>query len=616
MENEYIEKDNDLQTIPQVNPFKEQRKLQVMKENLESELNIAPEYKGKFSLDSLVKMKQEKDKNKNTSFKKDARTKSQQEYGQIRAQQIANAEKQMKAYEKSGFENAIRYIPIISSYSKIGQADLLEQAGRKDEAEAMRTAAGVSAGLDLLTLGTGLKYPLPTVYGITGSAVGGNVGRIIGGNEGELTGSIIGGIGGATLPGLYNSIQHALLRHTFNKELNRASSNIKPPVINVEPITITNPQVPKQDNLLTLKNLSDINRIASIKSNISEAERIGIPKGERNQRVVRRKWKNDPLSEKEIWRNDPDTPVGAIQLSDDLSDIATPFDKYYVLDDVESITRGFPSRFREFKGNSIYDDIFQKLGDQLAYVHPSISAKGSLEENPMIWDYRRYLLNQGIPSENISTETLEKILSQQYQQLTNTMTGKAKGLVLWNGSPNWFDKFDYENNLGNVSHNMGNAGAGTYFSRGRQSYGLSDQSGYVPYESSVTMLPFQLNWNIQPYLITDIKSMPHYNQIEHIPENMMNRSIDYVRTLKPNNQLVINTFGGMRHPTLQPTKFQTNSNLGDQIEFRLRRNTGIKSLFPHPSTFVTNEDGTISIIRDWNDPRVNFKQGGKLKTKN
>lgn len=47
-------------------------------------------------------------------------------------------------------------------------------------------------------------------------------------------------------------------------------------------------------------------------------------------------------------------------------------------------------------------------------------------------------------------------------------------------------------------------------------------------------------------------------------------------------------------------------------EFMLRRNTGIKSLFPHPSLFKRNADGTISLIRNWDDPRVNYKQGGKL----
>jgi hypothetical protein len=44
----------------------------------------------------------------------------------------------------------------------------------------------------------------------------------------------------------------------------------------------------------------------------------------------------------------------------------------------------------------------------------------------------------------------------------------------------------------------------------------------------------------------------------------------------------------------------------------LRRNDGIKSLFPHPSTFVRNADGTVSVRRDWRDSRVNYKSGGKL----
>lgn len=399
-------------------------------------------------------------------------------------------------------------------------------------------------------------------------------------------------------------------------EFNRAVSETKlPETKSTKAKTVEHkPTSTQQENLLTLQNAQDINRINSIKSNISEAERMGIPKGERNQRVVLREWPKGPLPENFVWRRSNEDIVGEIQLSDDLSDIARPFEKDfpYRITDVQSGYAYFP-RFGEFAGTSIYDDIFNDLGSQLTYVHPSILAKGHLKENPMIWDYRRYLLSQGIPSENISTETLEKILSQQYQQLTNTMTGKAKGLVLWNGSPNWFDEFNFAENLGTVSHNMGNAGAGNYFSRGRQKYGLYDQPGFSYRLNSLDQVPFQLNWNMQPYLITDIKSMPHYSQIERLPENMMNRSRNYVRTLRPNDQLVIKISGGMRYPTLQPTKFQTMENMGDQMEFRLRRNTGIKSLFPHPDTFVRNPDGSVSILRDWNDPRVNYKNGGKIK---
>lgn len=48
------------------------------------------------------------------------------------------------------------------------------------------------------------------------------------------------------------------------------------------------------------------------------------------------------------------------------------------------------------------------------------------------------------------------------------------------------------------------------------------------------------------------------------------------------------------------------------LEGMLHRNTGIKSLFPHPSTLQQNSNGTWRIVRNWSDPRVNFKFGGKL----
>ena len=42
------------------------------------------------------------------------------------------------------------------------------------------------------------------------------------------------------------------------------------------------------------------------------------------------------------------------------------------------------------------------------------------------------------------------------------------------------------------------------------------------------------------------------------------------------------------------------------------RNTGIKSLYPHPSAFLRDNNGKIIINRNWDDPRINFKHGGTL----
>jgi hypothetical protein len=44
----------------------------------------------------------------------------------------------------------------------------------------------------------------------------------------------------------------------------------------------------------------------------------------------------------------------------------------------------------------------------------------------------------------------------------------------------------------------------------------------------------------------------------------------------------------------------------------LRRNTGIKSLFPHPSLLTRDADGKLRIVRDWADSRINYKSGGRL----
>jgi hypothetical protein len=53
------------------------------------------------------------------------------------------------------------------------------------------------------------------------------------------------------------------------------------------------------------------------------------------------------------------------------------------------------------------------------------------------------------------------------------------------------------------------------------------------------------------------------------------------------------------------------------LEFALPRNTGIKSLFPHPDAFRLNpETNQYELIRSWNDSRLNYEKGGKLISKN
>ena len=40
--------------------------------------------------------------------------------------------------------------------------------------------------------------------------------------------------------------------------------------------------------------------------------------------------------------------------------------------------------------------------------------------------------------------------------------------------------------------------------------------------------------------------------------------------------------------------------------------TPMKSLYPHPEAFTTNADGTIALQRSWENPKLHFKQGGKM----
>jgi hypothetical protein len=170
-------------------------------------------------------------------------------------------------------------------------------------------------------------------------------------------------------------------------------------------------------------------------------------------------------------------------------------------------------------------------------------------------------------------------------------------------------------------NNSGAMGPGNYFSREGTVYGhTSDAFG----RSTMN--------NTQPYIITEITSTPNGRIMQSkgvLPEMidgyLFRDKITNIGThvnpnfdIKLQQQIAATPITDTRAYIIPSTArgFKELYNLGDYNvgELMIRRNTGIKSLYPHPSRFVKNADGTVTLKPvDWSDIRVNYKEGGKLK---
>lgn len=212
--------DNTNVSKPIINPILAQRKYQQVVSDLEDELNI--KQKGVLPLNTLQKLKQQKEANTNTVVKQDNRSEAKRQYDQMRGEQVREANTRLKAYEKSGIDNVARYVPIAGTYALQGQVDLLKQSGRKEEARELSPWVAVSAAGDLATIAAGARYPIPTATSIAGAAVGGNIGRHYGN---EFTGSLAGGFVGGRISIFYNTRPVQLYR--LSKELNKSTRNTK-----------------------------------------------------------------------------------------------------------------------------------------------------------------------------------------------------------------------------------------------------------------------------------------------------------------------------------------------------------------------------------------------------
>lgn len=350
-------------------------------------------------------------------------------------------------------------------------------------------------------------------------------------------------------------------------------------------------------------------------SKLSEAERAGIPKEERNLPKLRRSSIDFNLKN---WRESLSPKI-----SKDIDEL-DPIDvKKFGENDQNFTNRKYSTKLYLQEKNNRESSVFstepvndiKQYASQLEAIDPRFLNDNGLQSF-YIRDYRQYLNDLGYKAGDLTDTEIAKLLTDQYNTLSNTQTGKLKGQVVFHSGPNFFDAFDYSM-TGSNTGNMGYLGPGNYFSIEPSVYG-----GKGNYSTQGFIEKYRYPRR-QPYLITDIKSTPVSKELRKagiVPEytspprevytddvSKQNYIQNYIKPLidatKSRDMAILDDISHYPHSVY--TK-------GNQIEFNVPRNTGIKSLFPHPSLFIKDANGKIIINRNWLDPRVNFKSGGKI----
>lgn len=343
---------------------------------------------------------------------------------------------------------------------------------------------------------------------------------------------------------------------------------------------------------------------------ISEAERLGVPKGERNQPIRERSY--DQAQHRDVDRS------LRVELGES---VETPWTEQQIKAEVDptvkqtmiEVNKDFGRRVNDTHPNFFDDqdaiDAFntklQKYIDSLGEVeiHPAFKSKtvdGVQYQSPMVRAYRRYLIEQGVDAAQISHDDLAKFLTSQYTELARQQTGKAKGTMLFHGSGNYFDKFDLDQ-IGSYTGNSGAIGPGFYFTN----YGAQ----YHMRRSPITGRAIE--HNVQPYLINGIKSTPdgHVMQQKGILKDYSRVVTSDDITSAKSRQFPTMLFGDLTEHV--PGMYNIS---GGYKSAYMYRGDDIKSVFPHPSLLQGAEDGTVFMLpRTFDRGRLNYRDGGVLQ---
>ena len=379
-------------------------------------------------------------------------------------------------------------------------------------------------------------------------------------------------------------------------------------------------------------------------SKLTSAERAGIPKGERNNISS----PVNPDEEFKLMYGYSRPSAGSHQQVSTLLPNELP-----KFSEVTNPKYSFKYYASPDGSMNLLDPGSQYITNLKEYI--ATLPKSEMINQSIITDYRNYLSRIGENPYILTDQQISDLITSQYNTLSSEMSGKLKGVPLFHGSAVPVEQFNFQANTGKGIFNMGAAGPGNYFSTGRHNY-------HIPFIYDEATGGFKQLGDMQPYLINNVQSTPisHTLQRKGILPNYQEPPIGWVKTLRSQQRLQRNgadlseeeikqlensikeyqnsaeyqeyikqniepylkdrdmfiidndaigqdlPLGRTFMPSLNGTKIQS-------IEGVIPRNSGIKSLFPHPSTLIKDSDGNWIIKRNWLDTRVNYKNGGKIK---
>lgn len=257
-------------------------------------------------------------------------------------------------------------------------------------------------------------------------------------------------------------------------------------------------------------------------------------------------------------------------------------------------------------GNPRNMELTNSIRDYVGKVTPDASLVSRFNDPQMTNLYRQYLFNRGYQQPALGRLTdseIATLLADNYQQLSNNMTGKFKGHVLYNSSPArkflngdfdyvppvednfgpYLDKIPYRQSKNVFFSDEPVFNQTRYYSNGADNPVRFLSRDQVPVTKSNFLSDDSFavhTGDTQPYLLNNIEHVLQHDQ--NIPYGMKLNS--NAITVDPTNRLN-----------------QTYMIGGDS--------PNVKSLFPHPDLFLDGGNGQ----RNWLDTRHNYARGGRLK---
>lgn len=390
-------------------------------------------------------------------------------------------------------------------------------------------------------------------------------------------------------------------------------------------------------------------------SNISSSERAGVPKGERNQpfkeKIPTQTYLESPdiptfthryskIQEIPVSLEDPENLNILYYLKQLEKDPSAEIRKEFLSPQYITAARNYYNNVGYAVNQSISDEAIAKLLTKNYY--DLTQAQNGILKGKVLWHGSNDKPFDTLDASKVGTYTGNKGLYGEGFYLTNYPTGYGQ---LPTGKVSISGDQIYTNNsqpflvtgikkLGGNAHSYDNSyGLVWRQPEGRLTlpfgidrtythsyipednpFGLSEGFYYTRWRNGkLELAPKNFKgYNVQEHKIIDGKrviSNPGTGYKVALGNNSWlsqepGRAFQSYQTITPES-----SFGGLVR------EFTQDGVTYPATEIVVPYSTRIKSLFPHPDLFIRNSDGTFSFKRDWNNSKLNFKQGGKVLRK-